>query len=93
MGTRDINERFRWDPVYIDNPDLRCDFCNQPYSSVGRDDDWLNACEPCAAEGAAQLELDEKRYPVLEPTGPEVYTYSPNPPRKVYKTSEYFSAR
>jgi len=40
---------------------LHCDFCEAHYTIDNRDDEWLNACERCAAEGAAQLELDEKR--------------------------------
>jgi hypothetical protein len=67
-----------WASVYIDNPSLTCDFCGTTYSTVGRDDDWLNACEPCGAEGQAQLDLDEKLYPTIVGYGAETYVYSPD---------------
>jgi hypothetical protein len=71
-----------WNAVYINNPALTCDFCGTTYSSVGRDDNWLNACEPCGAEGQAQLDRDDERfgkYTDESPYGlPEAYTYSPD---------------
>jgi hypothetical protein len=45
-----------------DHGHLHCDFCRAEYTIGVRDDDWLNACEPCAAEGAAQLEQDAVRW-------------------------------
>jgi len=69
-----------WNAVYINNPALTCDFCGTTYSSVGRDDDWLNACERCAAEGAAQLDRDDERFGKYTDECPygreETYRYS-----------------
>lgn len=59
---------------------LKCDFCGQPYTVDRRDDDWLNACEPCGAEGAAQLEADDARFGKYADENPynaaEKYRYS-----------------
>lgn len=62
----------------VEAPERLCDFCRATYRVIDRFDDWDNACVSCAAEGQAQLELDEARYPTVDRSGPETYTYSPN---------------